>query len=129
MFAMTFIGNIGGTPSLKELADGNVVTEISVAVNSRKAGAEPATLWIRVTAWNATARYLCQYAQKGDTLAVLVTRPPALRAYQNKNGTLGVSFECVAQSVALLGRRASTEDAEGNADSAPADMPSGDFPF
>ncbi|MDA3820094.1 MAG: single-stranded DNA-binding protein [Candidatus Delongbacteria bacterium] len=68
------IGNIGGTPELKELGNDNHVLNLSVATNvyykDNSGNRQQKTTWHRVVAWNGAAKFLADKCQTGSRLLV-----------------------------------------------------------
>ncbi|MEA3447292.1 MAG: single-stranded DNA-binding protein [Bacteroidota bacterium] len=68
------IGNIGGTPELKELNNDNHVLNLSLATNENykdsSGNRQQKTTWHRVVAWNGAAKFLADKCQTGTRLLV-----------------------------------------------------------
>ncbi|MGC9332121.1 MAG: single-stranded DNA-binding protein, partial [Bacteroidales bacterium] len=68
------IGNLGGTPELKELGNDNHVLNMSLATNEyykdNNGNRQQKTTWHRVVAWNGAAKLLAEKCQTGSRLMV-----------------------------------------------------------
>lgn len=65
--SVTIAGYLGQDPEVKVVgADNIAVTTISVAVQSGK----DKTIWVKVTAWRATAEFIGTYLKKGSFVVV-----------------------------------------------------------
>lgn len=68
------IGHVGALPTLTETASGKVLCKFQIATPSSTTNSDgtysESTEWHAVTAWGKEARYLCEYATKGSTLAI-----------------------------------------------------------
>ena len=101
------IGNLGGTPDMKFLNDGqSQVVNFSVAVNERwkNRDGEPQerTIWLRVAAFNGIGQACAEHLTTGD--GVYVEGRLQVRDYEDKDGNARTSVEVVASKVRFLGR-------------------------
>ena len=64
MNSCNFTGNIGGDLELKELDNDKCLLNLSIAVRGR--GDEP--VWVDLTLWNQSARFVAKYGTKGQLL-------------------------------------------------------------
>jgi single-strand DNA-binding protein len=106
-------GYLGRDPEMRYMSDGTAVTNFSIATSRRwtdRASGQPRdeTTWFRVSVWGRKAEVAHQYLTKGR--AVLVegrlqadaqTGGPKL--FTRQDGTVGASFEIIADNVAFLG--------------------------
>lgn len=109
------IGNVGHEPQLRYLNDGEAVCNFSVATNRKWLDAqtgEPAeeTTWYRVSVWGAYAETCHQYLERGRQVYIEGRLRPdpetgGPRLYTRQDGTVGASYELVADVVRFLGGR------------------------
>jgi single-strand DNA-binding protein len=68
------IGNLGGTPELKELGNNKHVLNLSLATNEyykdSSGERQSRTTWHRITAWDNAAKFLADKCQAGSKLMV-----------------------------------------------------------
>ncbi len=67
-------GRLTADPELKTTPSGIAVTTFTVAVNRRfggKSGEEPHADFFTVTAWRATAEFVCKYFRKASSICVV----------------------------------------------------------
>ena len=62
----TVIGNLGGAPEVRTIANGQQVTDVSIAVNSKDQQGNKSTLWVKVSIWGKRGAAFAQHHQKGD---------------------------------------------------------------
>ena len=87
---------------IKKTNSGKEVTTFSLAVNDKKVNDQQVSFFFNIVAWEQCARYLKQYAGKGDLIGVngrLTTR-----SYQNTRGDKVTVTEVVADDVMLLNK-------------------------
>lgn len=77
------------------------------------------TDFITVVAWRHTAEYVCQYAKKGDMLAV--SGRLQMRSYEDRSGQKRTVAEVVANSVYAVGSRNSSDTQQQTASTLPDD--------
>ena len=119
------VGNLGRDPEMRYMPDGTAVTNFSIATSRRwtdRASGQPVdeTTWFRVSVWGRQAEVANEYLSKGRQVLVEGRLRPdpntgGPRLWTRQDGTVGASFEIVADTVRFLGTR---EDAAGY--SAPA---------
>jgi len=109
------IGNLGRDPEMRYMPDGTAVTSFSVATSrrwtdGRSGQQQDETAWFRVSVWRKQAETANQYLSKGKKVLVegrLKVDPqtggPAL--FTRQDGTVGASFEIVAENIRLLSGR------------------------
>lgn len=102
------IGNLGGEPELRTLANGMAVGRLSVATseawNDKTTGeAREETEWHRVTLWGKLAEIATQYLHKGDK--VFIEGKIRTRKWQDKEGQDRYSTEIHADNLLMLGGR------------------------
>lgn len=110
---LMMIGNLGSEPEMKYMPNGQAVTNFSVACNRRwtdQATGQPQeeVTWFRVSVWGRQAEAANQYLTKGRQVFIEgrlrpdpVTGSP--RLWPRHDGSVGASFEVVADRVQFLG--------------------------
>lgn len=121
------IGNLGGEPELRTLANGMAVGRLSVATseswNDKTTGeAREETEWHRVTLWGKLAEIATQYLHKGDK--VFIEGKIRTRKWQDQSGQDRYSTEIHADNLLMLGGRP-TDTAAGAYAPQPAYSPPG----
>ncbi len=108
------VGNLGGDPEMRYMADGTAVTNFSIASNRRwtnQTTGQPTdeTTWFRVSVWRKQAETANQYLSKGSKVLVEGRlRPDANggpRIWTAQDGTVRASFEITADTVRFLSGR------------------------
>ncbi len=103
MNKVILIGRLTAEPELKMTTNGNEVTSFSLAVDrpfskdQEKQNAD----FLRCTAWNNTAKFICTYFKKGQQIALegrLQTRQ-----YTDKNGEKRYATEILVQNAEFCG--------------------------
>jgi len=109
---LTIVGNLGQDPDMRYMPDGQAVTSLSVASNRRwpdrtTGEMQEEVTWVRVSVWGKQAEAANQYLSKGRKVLVEgrlrpdpVTGGP--RLWTRQDGTVGASFEMVAERVLFL---------------------------
>ncbi len=110
---ITIVGNTGRDPEMRYLPNGTAVTSLSVASNRKwndKATGEQKeeTTWFRVSVFGNQAEAVNQYVTKGRQVLVegrlnpdSATGEP--RLFTRQDGSVGTSYEVVANTVRFLG--------------------------
>ena len=102
------IGNLGSTPEVKDLENGNKVARFSLAVTSSytsKTGEKITDVqWHSVIAWNGLADIAGRILQKGTQ--VTVDGRLQKRSYTNKEGVKRSSTEVVANELFVMQQKA-----------------------
>lgn len=106
-------GNLGNDPEMRYMADGQAVTNFSVACNRRwtdRATGEmqEEVTWYRVSVWGRQAEAANQYLLKGRQVLIEGRLRPdpntgGPRLWTRNDGSVGTSFEVVADRVQFLG--------------------------
>ena len=122
------IGNLGQDPEMRYLPDGQVVTNLSVATNRRWADRATGEMqeevtWLRVSVWGKQAESANQYLRKGRQVLVEGRLRPdpntgGPRLWTRQDGTVGASFEMVADRVQFLGSNGNGNGANGHSNGA-----------
>jgi single-strand DNA-binding protein len=102
---ITVVGNVGGSPRLRSLADGTFVADFRVAMTpsrydkTTQAWVDQPTEWFSVTCWRSLAEHASMSFHKGDK--VIVTGTFSTRTWKDKDGVDRVSCEIEATSVGM----------------------------
>lgn len=105
MNSVNLVGRLCADPELRRTNDGTAVCSYSLAV--KRPMVKDATDFPECVSWRQGAEYLCQYAHKGDTVAVSGTLQS--RKWTDKDGKNRTSWEVVTTSVELLSSKRSSE--------------------
>ena len=103
---IVIIGNLGKDPVSKTSQNGKQFTTISVAASRNLGQGQKETVWCAGTAWEKTAQYLVNYAQKGSL--VMVTgrltgdQFGSPRIWTDNNGNARAQFEVTISEVRIL---------------------------
>ena len=127
---LIFAGNLGDDPTMKYMPDGQAVTNFSVAVNRRWADRatgqqQEEVTWYRVSVWGRQAEAANQYLEKGRQVLIEGRLRPdpntgAPRLWTRNDGSVGASFEVVADRVQFLGGNGNGANGHTNGASEPA---------
>ena len=99
---VNLVGRLTKDIEIKKTNSGKEVATFSLAVNDKKVNDQQVSFFFNIVAWEQCARYLKQYAGKGDLIGVngrLTTR-----SYQNTRGDKVTVTEVVADDVMLLNK-------------------------
>lgn len=109
------IGHLGSDPEMRYMPNGTAVTNLSVATNHRwtdKSSGEvkEEVTWFRVSVWGNLAETVNQHLSKGRQVMVIGRLRPdsntgGPRLWQRQDGTVGSSFEVVAEKIQFLGSK------------------------
>lgn len=103
--SVTVVGNLVADPRLKELGTGSVVANFTIASTPRiynddtKQWADGETVFLRASAWNATARHAHASLTKGSRVIAVGTIRS--RTFQGKDGEAKTVKELVVEDVAV----------------------------
>ena len=120
MFTLSFNGNLGNDPELREV-NGRQVTNMRVASNRTWTNSEgekqTETAWFDVAVWGNQAKACATYLSKGSPVLVYTDRHPVADAYLNSAGEPAASLKITASRVEFLsgGSRDHGEDADDSA--------------
>lgn len=113
-------GNVGRDPEMRYMPDGTAVTSFSVATNrswnDRQTGQRvDETTWFRVSVWGRRAEVANQYLAKGRQVLVegRIKPDPSTggpKLFTRQDGTVGASFEIIADNFSFIGSREDTGD-------------------
>lgn len=98
------IGNLGGDPEMRYTANGNTVTNFSVATSrvfTVDGDRREETEWFRVTAWGKLAETCAEYLSKGRQ--VYVEGRMQTRSWEDESGNKRYATDLVANEVKFLG--------------------------
>ena len=118
------IGNLGADPEMRYTANGNAVTNFSVAVNRSFAGEgerREETEWFRVVAWNKLAELTQAHLQKGRR--VYVEGRLSTRSWDGPDGQKRYMTEVIASQVLFLDRPQGAGFPDMSGDIEPDDLP------
>ena len=118
------IGNLGADPEMRYTANGNAVTNFSVAVNRSFAGEgerREETEWFRVVAWNKLAELTQAHLQKGRR--VYVEGRLSTRSWDGPDGQKRYMTEVIASQVLFLDRPQGAGIPDIAGDIEPDDLP------
>lgn len=145
------LGNMTRDPELRYIPSGTAVTEIGLAVNDRRKGANgewiEETTFVDVTLWGRTAEVATEYLSKGSP--VLIEGRLKLDSWQDKDGQKRNKLRVIGERMQMLAskgqggggkpaaRGASYDDSEygapadsyGEPSGAGAQPPEDDIPF
>ncbi|MBE2202172.1 MAG: single-stranded DNA-binding protein [Anaerolinea sp.] len=105
------VGNLGRDPEMRYMPDGTAVTNFNLASSRRWTGADgqsrEETTWFRIEVWRKQAETANQYLNKGSKVLVEGRIKPdpntgGPRLWTRQDGTVGASFEVVADTVRFL---------------------------
>lgn len=109
---LTIVGNLGQDPDMRYMPDGQAVTNLSLASNRRwpdrtTGEMQEEVTWVRVSVWGKQAEAANQYLSKGRKVLVEGRLRPdpdtgGPRLWTRQDGTVGASFEMVADRVVFL---------------------------
>jgi single-strand DNA-binding protein len=104
---MMIIGNLGADPELRYTPSGKAVTNLRVAVNSNRRGADgewvEETLWLRVEVWDQAAERAAEQLRKGNR--IFAEGQLRAREYEASDGQRRTSLELVFARIINLERR------------------------
>ena len=105
------VGRLGREPEMRYTANGNAVTNFTVATDPGF-GDKKETEWFSVVTWNKTAEACAQYLDKGSL--VYVEGRMQTRSW-DKDGTKQYKTELVAERVQFLDTKGARDDVRGAA--------------
>lgn len=122
-----FIGNVGSIET-RNLANGESVTSISLAVNEKfknKDGEQVEhTEWVRISFFGKLSEIAAKYVKKGDPL--YVSGSMKTRKYTDKDGVEKYSTEIRGDKMQMLGGKS---ESSGSPVKTKADATDDDLPF
>lgn len=92
-------GRLGADPELRTTPTGVEVATVNIAVDRdrKDANGERQSDWVTIVAWRGTAKFLCQYFQKGRM--ILVEGRLQTRNYTDRDGNKRTATEVVADNI------------------------------
>jgi single-strand DNA-binding protein len=121
---LIIVGNLGSAPEMKYMPDGQAVTNFSLACNRRwndrvTGQQQEEVTWYRVSVWGRQAEAANQYLEKGRQALIEGRLRPdpntgAPRLWTRNDGSVGASFEVVADRVQFLGGNGNGNSAAAN---------------
>lgn len=119
---VSIMGRLARDPELRTTTSGKSVVSFTIATdrNRKDANGQNQTDWIRMTAWEKTAEFICKYFQKGSMLAI--DGRLQSKTYQDKNGNNRTDMEVVVEEVNFVGAK-SASNADSNAQPAARQQP------
>jgi single-strand DNA-binding protein len=115
MYQKIFLaGYLGRDPEVRYTPNGTAVCRFSVATSERwtdqEGQAQDRTVWWQVSVWGKQGEAVSQYLKKGSQVVIegrMDADPESggPRLWTARNGQARASFEIVARSVQLVGRR------------------------
>lgn len=110
---LVIVGNLGQDPEMRYMQDGQAVTNFSLACNRRwndhaTGEQQEEVTWYRVSVWGRQAEAANQYLSKGRQVLIEGRLRPdpntgGPRLWTRNDGSIGASFEVVADRVQFLG--------------------------
>ena len=137
---MIIAGNLGRDPEMRYMPDGTAVTNLNVATNRRwndqaTGQAQEETTWFRVSVWGRQAEAANQYLSRGRQVLIEGRLRPdpntgGPKLFTRQDGSVGTSFELVADRVQFLGANGDAVGTNGaTAEPYAADYEADDIPF
>ena len=127
---LLIVGNLGQDPEMRYMPDGQAVTNFSLACNRRwndRATGEQQeeVTWYRVSVWGRQAEAANQYLSKGRQVLIEGRLRPdpntgGPRLWTRNDGSIGASFEVVADRVQFLGGNGNGVNGHANGAAEPA---------
>lgn len=119
---VSIMGRLARDPELRTTTSGKSVVSFTIATdrNRKDANGQNQTDWIRMTAWEKTAKFICKYFQKGSMIAI--DGRLQSKTYQDKNGNNRTDMEVVVEEVNFVGAK-SASNADSNAQPAARQQP------
>ena len=117
----TLVGRLGGDPEMRYTADGNAVTNVSLAIDQGYKE-KRTTIWYRVAFWGKQAEAVNEWCHKGDIIAVN-GEIQAPNLWKGKDGTMHCSLELRASGFSFVWSKKKEEGGNGNGHSATQAQP------
>lgn len=109
---VSLVGRLTKDIEVNKTNSGKDVATFSLAVNDKKVNDQQVSFFFNIVTWEQHARYLKQYASKGDLIGVngrLTTR-----SYQKPQGDKVTITEVVADDVMLLNKKQAQQTSNQN---------------
>ncbi len=97
MNIITIAGHLGADPEIRFTSNGQKVTTLRVAVNTRKGGKEE-TIWYRVTVWGESFDKMISFLKKGSPVIVVgdLAKP---EIFNDREGEPQISMNITASNI------------------------------
>lgn len=117
---LTGLARLGRDATVRHIASGEAVADISLAFNYGRKGADgkQPTQWIEASLWGKRAESLAQYLTKGSAVCVVLEQPH-IETYETRDGRPGHKLAARVVDIEFAGNRSGGETA-APATSAPA---------
>lgn len=102
MIQATVVGRLGADPTSKTIANGNTVTNLSVACN-HGFGERQTTTWVHVDVWGKTAEWAAGALRKG--CEVVVSGELWQEEWETRDGEKRTAMKLTASAVRQVGER------------------------
>ena len=133
-------GNLGRDPEMRYMPDGTAITNLNVATNRRwtdktTGQTQEETTWFRVSVWGRQAETANQYLARGRQVLIEGHLRPdphtgGPKLFTRQDGSVGASFELVADRVQFLGANGNVANGNGaTAESYATNYEVDDIPF
>ena len=105
-------GNLTTAPVINSTKTGKAVTKFGIAVN--RPFSKDETDFFNVTAWGATAEFVCKYFDKGRR--ALIEGRLQTSNYTDKDGNKRTGFDIIADSVEFADSKKKAANDDGNSE-------------
>ncbi len=97
MNIITIAGRLGADPEIRFTSNGQKVTTLRVATNSRKGGKEE-TIWWRVTVWGESFDKMISFLKKGSAVIIVgdLSKP---EIFTDREGKSQISLNITATNI------------------------------
>lgn len=121
-----FIGRLGNDPETKYLANGDAVTNFSIACgeswkDKQTGQKQERTEWINVVAWRRLGEICGEYLRKGSQ--VMISGKFTTEKWQDQSGNDRYSTKIIANNMQMLGSRDENSEPRQQAAPPPAQQP------
>lgn len=136
--SVTVVGRLGRDPEMRYMPNGDPVTSFSVATdrvwNDKNGQRQKETTWFRVSVFGKSAETANQYLSKGKMVLVegrlrVDPKTGGPVTYTRQDGTVGASFEIIANTVRFLSPRDEADAGAAEGDMDGDSQPAEDIPF
>lgn len=109
---MTLVGRLTKDPELRYTAEGNAVSNVTLAVNRpfRSQAGDYEADFVQCTLWRKTAENTAQYCKRGSVVGI--TGRIQTRRYENSDGKKMYVTEVIADLVQFLGPKKTEQEYE-----------------
>ena len=109
MNSINIAGKLTADPELRRTGDGTAVCSYSLAV--KRPRVKDTVDYINCVTWRQAAEFLCQYAHKGDSVAI--TGSLQSRKWKDKDDRTRTEWEVITDSVELVSSKKSENTQQG----------------